>query len=325
MPESLTVNEWIEAIDRHYLAEYLPQGGSSVKFAVCYPGTDHRQVATGLRSRAEHRNFLVADIDASLTKVHLIEQVFGRIADQIPWHIVIDRVLARFATDNQWRIPTSFSNDGIVHQLDQLNQLSTQQISLDLQRQINQQILINREFAKDFRVAMYWLARTRLDAPLQGSPTLGQITDWLGGRIRLISELKQYQIFSKITRVNARHLLGSLLVLIRKAGFSGLVVTMDGFRLLDPTKPSDESVRYTKAALFDAYEVFREFVDNTDALDGLLLSILVPQNFLVDSDPRGLRSYLALHERVQDELRSHKYANPLTAMTRINDATGAVA
>lgn len=322
MPETLTSAEWLDAIDRHYFSEYLPAGGSSVKFAVCFPGVDHIDLATRLRSRAATRQFLVADIDASLTKVHMIEQIFSRVADRIPWHTIVDRLLLKYARDNQWMVPDSFSIEGVVERLDQLNQLGSQQVSLVLQRQISERILLNRELAKDFRVAMYWMTRARLGAGLKGTATHQHLTDWLGGRIRLISELKQYQIFSKVVRANARHLLGSLLVLIREAGYPGLVVTLNGFRLLDSQRANDGSIHYTKAALFDAYEVFREFVDNTDSLDGLFFSVFVPPDFLDIANPRsrGIAVYPALQFRVQDELRSQRHANPLTAMTRIGDA-----
>ena len=170
-------------------------------------------------------------------------------------------------------------------------------------------------------MAMYWLTRARLDARLRGTATYQQLTDWLGGRIRLVSELKQYQIFSKVNRTNARHLLGSLLATIRNAGYPGLVVTLNGFRLLESKRADDGSINYTKAALFDAYEVFREFIDNTDALDGLFFSVFVPSDFLDIANPksRGICIYPALQDRVQDELRSQKHANPLTAMTRVSD------
>jgi hypothetical protein len=321
MPETLTSAEWLGAVDGHYFSEYLPAGGSSVKFAVCYPGIDPRVIALRLRTRAERLGLLVADIDASETKVHMIEQIFGRIADQIPWASIVDRTLLQFARESQWLIPSNLSDEGVVEQLDRLNQLGSQQVSLVLQRKIGEKILLNRKLAKDFRVAMHWLARARLDAGLRGTATYQQLTHWLGGRLRLISEIKQYQIFSKVVRANARHLLGSLLVMIRDAGYPGLVVTLNGFRLLDSERNTDGSVNYTKAALFDAYEVFREFIDSTDTLDGLFLAVFVPPDFLDVANPRGrgIAVYPALLYRVYDELRGQKYANPLTALARISD------
>jgi hypothetical protein len=321
MPSTLTSGAWIEAIDTHYLSEYLPGGGSSVKFAVCAAGVDPYQTASELRMRAAERGFLVADIDAARTKAHMIEHVFGRISDQIPWQTVVDRILLRFARQNQWVTPDAFSDEGIVEQIDRLNPIGTQQVSVVFQREISEGLLLNRRLAKDFRLAMLWLARERLLGSYGGSETYRKITDWLGGRIRLITELKQYQIFSKITRANARHFLGSLLVMLRAAGFPGLVVTLNGFRLLEAQRQSDDSVHYTKAALFDAYEVFREFIDGTDELEGFLFSAFVPAAFLdiADKKGRGLAVYEALLYRVYDEVRSQTHVNPLTALARLSN------
>ena len=321
MPGTLTSGEWLNAIDQHYLSEYLPAGGSSVKFAVCAENIEPARIAADLRSRAAAQGFLVAEIDATQTKVHMIEQIFGRIADQMPWQAVIDRTLLRFARNNEWKTPAEFSDEGVVAQLESLNQLGAQQVSLVLQRDLGQSVFLNRRLAKDFRLAMLWLARERLKSSFQGSATYQQITAWLGGRIRLISELKQYQIFSKVTRANARHLLGSLLVMVREAGFSCLVVTLNAVRLLDSQRTQDGTLNYTKAALFDAYEVFREFVDSTDELDGLLFATFVPPAFLDISNERGrgLAVYPALLYRVYDEVRSQRHANPLTALVRISN------
>ncbi len=321
MAESFTSGEWVDAINQHYLAEYLPAGGSSVKFACCYTGVEPGEVAARLQSQAKEQSFLVAEIDAAQTKVHMIEQIFGRIADQIPWPAIVDRTLMQFAKENQWRTPETFSGEGVVEQLARVNQLDSQQVSLVLQQQIGQHILCNRKLAKDFRLALFWLARERLKSGLSGTATYQHVTDWLGGRIRLISELKQYQIYNKVARANARHLLGSLLVTLRATGYPGLVVTLNGFRLLETQRILDGSLNYTKAALFDAYEVFREFIDSTDELDGLLFSIFVPQEFLdvANKRGRGLVIYDALLFRVYDEVRGQQHANPLTALTRISD------
>ncbi|MGI8980891.1 MAG: BREX system ATP-binding domain-containing protein [Pirellulaceae bacterium] len=321
MQGSLTSPEWVEAVDRHYLAEYVAAGGSSVKFAACFPGVDHKEVATALRTRAERQGYVAVEVDSATTKIHMIDQLFGRIADQIPWNEIVERVLARYAKHNQWDLPESFSSEGMVEQLARCNQLSTQSVSLELQRQIDTGPLIDRRMAKDFRVAMYWLAKARLAAGTESEMKRKHIFDWLGGRIRAISELRPYQIFTKVNRANARHLLGSLLFWIRQAGYSGLVATVDGSRMFANARSEDGSVNYTKASRIDAYEVFREFIDSTDEFEGLLLTVFVPPEFIdIDNYGRGLGSYPALLFRVYDDVRDRNLANPLTALTRVNDS-----
>ena len=318
MNATMTAEEWVAAIDRHYLAEFIPNGGSSIKFIACSTEVDHREAAGRLRSCAEQRHLIVADIDSSVVRIHMIEQIFGRICDQMPWRNLVESVLRQFAISNHWLVPNEFADSGIVQQLEDLNRLGLQQISLELQRRISTDILVNRKLARDFRLAMHWMARTRLDAGAENDAVMQALTDWLGGRTRLVSDLRRFQIFTKVNRSNARDLLGSLLVWIREAGFAGLVVNVDGYRLLSAERGNDGVINYSSAAILDAYQVFREFIDTTDELDGLLFNVFVPIEFInTDSKSRGLGKYSALFDRVYDGVRDRLLPNPLTALARI--------
>lgn len=321
MTATMTTAEWLEAMDQHYLGGYVDAGGSSVKFAVCFEGTQPRNVVAELGERSRRLGYLTVDVDAATTKVHFIEQLLARVSDQVPWTELTDRILADFARENHWLVPEAFSpGEGVVAQLDRENGLGEQQISLELQRTIGRRVLQDRSLAKDFRVAMTWLLRARLGGGPEGETINQHITDWLGGRIRAVSELRQYQIFTKVNRANARHLLGSLLEWVRRAGRPGVVVMVDAGRLLEKQRATDGSINYTKAALLDAYEVFRQCIDSTDEFDGLLLCVFVPPAFLdIESRGRGLGAYPALMGRVYDDVRDRNLANPLAALIRLAD------
>lgn len=320
MSATLTTPQWIEAVDDHYLKSYVKGGGSSVKFVVCLEGTEPAQVIHELSARAVHDGYLAVNIDAATTKVHLIELLLAQVSDQLPWRELTDHVLSDFARANHWEVPDQLTDEGFVAQIDRVNGLGEQQISLELQRMIGKQVLTDRSLAKDFRVAMTWLLRARLNGGPEGEITTQQITDWLAGRVRAISGMRQYQLFTKVNRANARHLLGSLLEWVRRAGRPGVVVMVNGARLLDKQRAQDGSVNYTKAALLDAYEVFRQCIDSTDEFDGLLLAVFVPPAFLdIESKGRGLGCYPALMGRVYDDVRDRNLANPLAALTRVSD------
>src|SRR5262249_25158250 len=155
--------------------------------------------------------------------------------------------------------------------------------------------------AKDFRIAMMWLCRARLDGGEAGTTQTGQVTEWLTGHVRAVSVMKPYQIFTKINRTNARHLLESLFVWVREAGESGVVILLDITRLTERGKPADASLSYSKSALLDAYEVLRQFVDSTDDLAGALLVAVADEQFLdTAAGSRGLGAYQALQNRIYD-------------------------
>lgn len=325
MTACLTPSEWIRAIDEHYLAEFIPGGGSAVKFVACSAEVDQRHLIQEFDATARSRYMLSAMVDSAHVKLQSVEQLFSCIAGQIPWRQLTDRVLMRFARECHWRVPECFASSGVVEQLSQLNDIDVPQISLDLQRRIGSQILLNRTLAKDFRTAMHWMAKSRLESDADGETTRNVMEDWLCGRISKMSELKQYQIFDKVLRSNARHLLASLATWIRFVGFSGFVLNIDAFRLLETVRPSDGSVFYTPAALLDAYEVIREFIDGTDNIDGLLMVVFAPSEFTnIDPRSRGLGKWPALSQRVYDEVRGSHHANPLAALTRVALASEAL-
>lgn len=320
MTGTMTPGEWVDAIDKHYLDDYLPGGGSTVKFIACSPEVRPHAVAECLRLKAEQRGLLVASVDASVTRVHMIEHLVGRIFDQIPWRFLVDKVLTKFARSNHWKVPDSFSEDGVVEQLDHLNGLGTEQISLELQRNISTEILLNRRLSREFRLAMHWLSRSRLKSGADGDHLRQTLMEWLGGRTRLISELRRFEIFTKINRSNARNNFGSLLHFAREAGYPGLVVNLDCYRLLTIDQRSGGALNYSNAAVLDAYQVFREFIDTTDELEGFMLNVFVPMEF-INRDPRsrGLVKYSALFDRVYDGVRDRVLPNPLSALVRLGE------
>ncbi len=326
MSGTMTSAEWIAFIDNHYLADYLAEGGSSVKFIACDPSVDHGSMARALQSCAESRKFVVAAVDSASTRIHMVERIIHSVCDQISWISLVDSVLCRFARANHWQVPEAIGTAGFVAQIEAMNGIGAQQISLELQRRISTEILENKQLTRDFRLAMHWMARSRLETDGRTDNAFQTLTDWLGGRTRLISNLRNFGIFTKITRSNARDLLGSLVAWIRFAGSAGLIINLDAFRMLSLDPRGTGVFNYSNAALLDSYQVFREFIDTTDEIEGFLLNVFVPQQeFLnTDSKSRGIGKYSALMYRVYDEVRDRVLPNPLTALSRISNKTEAI-
>jgi len=319
MTAAVRLSEWLQVLDESYLEDFLPAGGSSVKFAVCLDPGEMREVHDAIADRVQARGLLATSVSADHVKIQLVEKLFGAIADQLPWSDLATRVLLGFAREKHWRIPDAIHPErGLVEQLDEANHLGREQISLVLQQECGRHILASRALAKDFRVAMTWLARGRLEQAVSRDIALQQITDWLGGRVTAISNMRPYQIYTRINRTNARHLLGSLCAWVRLAGHKGLVTMLDISRLVSNTRSDDGLLNYSIAAVLDAYEVLRQFIDATDDLEGFLLVVLAPPEFLdLDARGRGLGRYQALMARVYDEVRDRNHASPFGALVRV--------
>ena len=198
MTLTMDTDRWLEILGRDYLRDYLPAGGSSVKFAVCADSEEARAASERVLELARQRAFLTASVSAAHVKLPLIEKLFCAIADQIPWGLVVTRVLCDFAREQNWSVPESIDPDrGLVAQLDERNALGHQQISLVLQRECGRQILKDRSLAKEFRLAMMWLARDRLEGGENAGVATRQLTDWLGGRLTAIGNLRPYQTHTR--------------------------------------------------------------------------------------------------------------------------------
>jgi hypothetical protein len=145
------------------------------------------------------------------------------------------------------------------------------------------------------------------------------IQDWLMGHNRAVSAVKLYNISSSINRANARYFFESLLRWVRLAGLPGLIIVVDIQRLAVPRNPRDGAVFYSKAAVLDAYELLREFVDSTDRLEGCFIAVTTGAEFL-DDDPygRGMGAYEALKFRVFDEIRDRELVNPMASLIRLS-------
>jgi hypothetical protein len=187
----------------------------------------------------------------------------------------------------------------------------------DLKRAISNKVVRRPTLSRDFRVAMNSLCFAELSGGPEGETTIQLLTDWLTGRNKAISAVKPYDIFRKINRTTARYCFESMAHWVRLAGFAGMVILFDIERLMLDKNPRDESVFYSKAAVVDAYEVFREFIDRADLLEGCLLAVTPGAAFL-EVHGRSLGSYPALKNRVYDEIRDRSLVNPMAALARIS-------
>ena len=319
MSGALTPKKWADFVSDFYLDDFIQGGGAAVKFVVVYD-IPIESCSDLVAEAALRRNFLVTDIDARNTQIHQIERVFGSIASQLPWRELVDEVVSGLVAAEGWKVPARFdAADSIVEQLAELNQLGTDMVSMELRRSIGTGIMSDRRLAKDFRVAMTRLAVARLVGGPKEAIDFERVSDWLSANIGRISVMKDYTIFNKISRANARYMLGSLLVWLRMANRPGLVVNIDASRLLETGSRNSGAISYSKAAILDAYEVFRQFIDATDEMDGLLINVFVPPEFLdLETTGRGIGRYPALMYRVYDEIRDRQLANPLSALVRIS-------
>ena len=313
----MTPGDWLDVLRTEYLETFIRDGGAAVKFAVALDPEGKQGLDSGLRSTAEDLGFMLIKVDAAETRIHMVDQILYRMAAQLDWNSLCARVLAPLAEECGFRLPGD-GNGPFGDRLAEANETNAKEILIGMRPILTKKIFRNRDLAKDFRTAMLPLCMSQLSPGDEASLTAQVLTDWLSGRNKSVGAVRPYSIFNRITRANARHLLESMLAWIKLAGYPGTILHLDIDRLSIPRNPRDERPFYTAAALLDAYEVLRQFIDGSDRLTACLLLVTADTAFL-DQDPqgRGLRRYEALNFRVFDEIHDRDRANPMASLIRL--------
>jgi hypothetical protein len=207
------------------------------------------------------------------------------------------------------------------------NGVDQSMVMLAMQRRMTEQVIKNYWLARDFRVAMAHLCLAQLDDDALGQQSSASILEWLRGDLRLMSAMKPMQIYQRIGRHNARAMLVSTARWIRQTGGAGLVVSIDLSALATARRQdaAEGVLYYTPAALWDSYEVLRQFIDATDEMEDLLIVVSAPDTLLDEFSTRSLQQYRALRNRIWDDVRDRHHANPYAPMVRIAARQGGLA
>jgi hypothetical protein len=308
-------DDWLRYIRSEYLDTYIAEGGAAIKVAIDMGGLDE-DLAETIADHAADAGYLTTLVDSTMSKVHMIDQVFYSVADQVPWRESVERVVINLAKADG--LSVADGDAPLFMRIAEASGLEPDFVKLELRRKIGQKIFKNRRLVKDFRIAVTQLANAAFAGGPEAETTFETLTNWLTGRNRAISAVKPYMIFSRISRTNARHFFESLLTWVSLAGWPGLVIVLDFRRVTVARNPRDGGAYYTKAAVLDAYEVLRQYIDAADRLVYCMIVVVADPEFL-DEDPsgRGLGAYEALKFRIYDEVRDRTLANPMAALVRL--------
>ncbi len=324
-----TPTEYIDFLDLEYLSSYVAEGGAAVKFVVPESDDDAQRCSDGLLAAATVHGYLWVRVDAVTTRIHLMDQVFFDVARQVDWGSLARRAVRLAATAAGYPPapePTSgteASADPLtIDQLAALHEVDVNELSRDINRVLQQRIIHDYAMTLELRVAMLRLCQAELATGQVTEAERDAILAWLRGELRQMSRLRSATIFRRIGRHNARSMLFSLAHWLNATGHTGLVLELDIRRLGFARRPLPEErtgLYYTKAALLDAYELLRQFVDNTDELSNCAVVVIAAPEFLTD-DTRGLSAYQALKLRVDTEVRDRTLTNPFASLVRVSAA-----
>ena len=322
MTNVLPLRKWLDVVTSEYLDGFIGEGGASIKFVVpIEPGLDSK-VVSEVSDLGTRLNYLVAQVNASDTRVHLPQEIFFKVAEQIDWRSLARRVIIRLAKERGYKVEgiKPDSHDSILTTIGEANALDRQFVLRELRPRLQDEVFRNRSLAKDFRVAMTQLCLAENVSSgdnYEGMPLI----DWLKGTNRRVSSVRDYSIYNSINRTNARYFFESLSHWLRYVGFLGLVVLIDNSRVTLLRNPRDGIWFYTRSSAMDHYELLREFIDGTDRLEGCLMVILANAEFLDEEIAgKGFGIYRPLMSRIIDEVRDQTLVNPMASLVRLTDS-----
>jgi hypothetical protein len=312
---SIRLTEWLDLITGEYLDRYVPEGGSAFKFALLPAGESAPRLADQLVARAGERDYLTAQVDAATTRLHMIQDLFFAVTRELPWLDLTNRFLTRTYQELGFLVPAGDLSIGAVAIA---SGAEPNMLRQELRGALYEKLVKRSDvLAKDFRWAMFGLAAAQ--AELIPDRDLAALTEWLRGELRLVSAVKEFNIFRKIARHNAREMLASLGAFARMAGLRGIVITLD-LRPLAIAKRNEappDTLYYTRLALMDCFEVLRQLIDDIEDFTGSLLVALADPGILDPDNKRGVGIYHALETRIWPDVVIREHPNPLSPLVSI--------
>jgi hypothetical protein len=310
---AVAAEAWLEAMQREYLADFLPAGGGAVRFVVAEAGVLD-QLATALKTRAAAAGLEVVALDVAATRLHMLQNVVFAVAAALPWARLLQTKLENLVADAGYRWPEP-GRALLLPALAHANGVAAHLLRRDLTQALSRIVWRDAQLTQDFRNAMIALLEARLtgEEPALAEAAMG----WLCGTLRSMTQLRAAQVGRRIGRDNARAVLTSLCRWVRGCGGAGILLLLDIRQLHRERRAVSEGLVYTPAAVMDCYEVLRQLIDDAEQSPGLFVIALADDALLSDDPRRSLGQYTALQMRVWDDVRPQGADNVLAPLVRL--------
>ena len=286
---------------KNYLQDYIPRGGSRIQFLTGRQGSGKTHMVEYFLGQAE--NYKVVSFSARKTWIHDFKEIFFEVLRQCDLEECLKlcaqtviRELGFYPEEVDGCFTDYLASQGLN------DPITKREIRLQLKNMFMQNPLMDSNFA----CACALLTGGQLGHPMLEEPAMEALLGWLSGRMDVkLTALRNLGLAPvRIAKHNARHMLRSLVEVIKMAGYSGLIVAVDDLDIL-VSRESLEEIRYTRQKRDDAYESMRELIDEIDTLRNIFFLFAFNRK-LIDDDIYGVKSYQALWLRIQNEIRSDR-------------------
>lgn len=291
---------------KHYLEEYIREGGSKIKFITGRPGSGKTHLLKYLAMTAREEGYVTAQFSARDIWVHDFKEIYAEVLCQSDILDCLRRCSLQVIRNLGFEpdeIPKDMAFIDYLSQNDLGDAITRREIRFQLKSMFLENPLIDNNFA----LACSLLTGGILGHPLLEEQNRQMLLSWLKGDKSLkLSSIRSLGLSPvRITKYNARHMLRSLAEVIRMAGHSGLFIAVDNLEIL-LSRSSLDPVHYTKLKREDTYESIRQLIDDIDSMKNIMFAFAFERE-LLDNDSAGLKSYQALWMRIQNEVVGERF------------------
>jgi hypothetical protein len=290
----------------HYLDSYIALGGSKIKFITGDPGSGKSHFLQSFLTEASERGFKTVSLSAKSVWLHDFKEIYTAILNTVDIQACLEICARNIVAQMGYHfedIPQNINFADSLMREDLFDPIAR----LELRAQISAMFFKNPRIDKNFAVCAALMTGGILGHPRLESTSRDQLYAWLSAdkSVRLPALRRLGLSPFKIAKHNARHMLRSLIEILRLAGYAGLVVGVDNLEIFTEIS-SLEEIRYTKMRREDAYESIRELIDEIDTLNYVMFAFAFDRKLLED-EAVGLKSYQALWMRIQNEIESRRF------------------
>ena len=149
----VSVGDWISTIEGEYLRDFVTLGGAAVKFAVVPTRAVGTEARDGLERVARAADCQVAVLDAAVTKLHMVDQLFFAVARQIDWDGLAQALLRRLLAAEGFALPPAAAPLD-YRAVAELNDYHEGELRRDVRLLLTNHVYRDYAMAQEFRIAM---------------------------------------------------------------------------------------------------------------------------------------------------------------------------
>jgi len=287
--------------EKNYLTGYIPAGGNRIQFLTGRRGSGKTHLIEYFLSRAG--NYKTVSFSARNVWIHDFKEIYFEVLRQCDLEDCLRRCGESIISELGYS-PNDFDGS-FVDYLTSVN-ANDPITKREMRLLLNNKFLHNPLMDNNFACACALLTGGQLGHPILEEPARQALLGWLSGQKDVkLAALRGLGLSPvRIAKHNARHMLRSLVEVIKMAGYDGLVVAVDDLDILVSRDSLDE-IRYTRLKREDVYESIRELIDEIDTLRNFYILFAFDRK-LIDDEAYGIKSYQALWFRMQNEIKSDR-------------------